>query len=221
MKTKKTFMVLALALASALMLPAARASEHDQATKLTFNQSVQIPGRVLPAGTYWFVLADTDDARNVVQVFNSDRTMLYATVFTVDARRSDTVIGDTAITFAARGAMQPEAMVLWFYPGRNSGHEFLYPDADQKELAQVKRHTVIAATTSRPKTNNTSSRKATRSVLLRLPPSAPAGGVTPTPPASVSPDFFVPTSYPPLLGRVAHTIVPHVTPAKYIFAHSG
>ena len=148
MKTKKTFITLALALASAFMLPAARATEHDQASKFTFNQSVQIPGRVLPAGTYWFVLADTDDSRSVVQVFNSDRTMLYATVFTVDARRSDTVIGDTAITFAARGAMQPEAMVLWFYPGRNSGHEFLYPDADQKELAQVKRHTVIAATTS-------------------------------------------------------------------------
>ena len=148
MKTKKTFITLALALASTFMLPAARASDYDQATKLTFNQSVQIPGRVLPAGTYWFVLADTDDARNVVQVFNSDRTMLYATVFTVDARRSDTVIGDTAITFATRGAMQPEAMVLWFYPGRNSGHEFLYPDADQKELAQVKRHTVIATTTS-------------------------------------------------------------------------
>jgi hypothetical protein len=142
MKTTKTFITLALALAFALMLPAARATEYDQATKFTFNQSVQIPGRVLPAGTYWFVLADTNDARNVVQVFNSDRTMLYATVFTIDARRSNTAIGDTAITFAARGTMQPEAMVLWFYPGRNSGHEFLYPATDQKELAQVKRHTV-------------------------------------------------------------------------------
>ena len=151
MKTKKTFITLALALTSTFILPAARASDYDQATKLTFNQSVQIPGRVLPAGTYWFVLADNDTARNVVQVFNSDRTMLYATVFTVDARRSDTGIGDTAITFAPRGPMQPEAMVLWFYPGRNSGHEFLYPDADQKELAQVKRHTVVATTASAAK----------------------------------------------------------------------
>ena len=50
MKTKKTFIALALALASAFMLPAARATEHDQASKLTFNQSVQIPGRVLPPG---------------------------------------------------------------------------------------------------------------------------------------------------------------------------
>jgi hypothetical protein len=39
-------------------------------------------------------------------------------------------------------------MVLWFYPGRNSGHEFLYPATDQKELAQVNRHTVVATTTS-------------------------------------------------------------------------
>ena len=151
MNTKKAFITLGLLLAFVMMLPSAQASERDQATEITFNQSVQIPGRVLPAGTYWFVLADTDNARNVVQVFNSDRTMLYATVFTVDASRSDTGIGDTAITFAARGAMQPEAMVLWFYPGRNSGHEFLYPDADQKELAQVKRHTVVATTASAAK----------------------------------------------------------------------
>ncbi len=144
MKTKKTFIILGLALASALMLPAARASDYDQATKLTFNQSVKIPGRVLPAGTYWFVLADTNDARNIVQVFNSDRTRLYATVFTVDAQRPNTTSGDTAITFAARGGMQPEIMVLWFYPGRNSGHQFLYPATDQKDLAQVKRYTVIA-----------------------------------------------------------------------------
>jgi hypothetical protein len=54
------------------------------------------------------------------------------------------------LTAGAVGAapLQPEAMVLWFYPGRNSGHEFLYPAADQKELAQIKRHTVIATTTS-------------------------------------------------------------------------
>jgi hypothetical protein len=71
MKTQKTFITLALALASALMLAAARATDYDQATKLTFNQSVEIPGRVLPAGTYWFVLADTDDARNVVHVFTT------------------------------------------------------------------------------------------------------------------------------------------------------
>jgi hypothetical protein len=119
MKTQKTFITLGLVLASVIMLPAARANEYDQATKLTFNQSIQIPGRVLPAGTYWFVLADTDN---------------------------------TAITFAAQGAMQPETVLSLFYPGRNDGHEFTYSSTQERELAQAKHHTVVATAQQKPQT---------------------------------------------------------------------
>jgi hypothetical protein len=147
MKTTKTFITLGLALVSVIMLPAARADEYDQATELTFNQSVQIPGRVLPAGTYWFELAKVN-SRNVVQVFNSDRSTLYATILTVDAARPKPT-DSTAITFAERGAMQPETMVLWFYPGRSSGHQFVYANPERQELAQVKQHTVMATTRDR------------------------------------------------------------------------
>src|ERR1700674_1672869 len=101
MTTKKTFITLGLALAFVIMLPAARAEEHDQASKLTFNQSIQIPGRVLPAGTYWFVLANID-SRNLVQVFSSDRSTLLASILTIDAERLKTT-EHTAMTFAERG----------------------------------------------------------------------------------------------------------------------
>ena len=52
----RTFAPIALLLAFLMVLPAARADQANQATKVTFNQAVQIPGRVLPAGTYWFTL---------------------------------------------------------------------------------------------------------------------------------------------------------------------
>ena len=60
MNTGKAFITLGLALAFVMMLPSARASERDQATEITFNQSVQIPGRVLPAGTFWFVVSEAN-----------------------------------------------------------------------------------------------------------------------------------------------------------------
>jgi hypothetical protein len=60
MNTRKAFITLGLLLALVMMLPYARASERDQATAITFNQSVQIPGRVLPAGTYWFVVSEAN-----------------------------------------------------------------------------------------------------------------------------------------------------------------
>ena len=144
MNTQKKLVVFATMLAFLIMLPVARASDQDQATKLTFNKAVRIPGRVLPAGTYWFTIVDSNTTRNIVHIFNADRSSLYATILTVSAERSNPT-DNTTITFADRGSMQPENLVTWFYPGFISGHEFVYSDSEQKELAQVKHHTVMAA----------------------------------------------------------------------------
>jgi len=145
MKIKLTFCILAFAFvcASIVTLPSARADEWDQASKITFSQPVQIPGRVLPAGTYWFVLVDSINDRNIVQVFNSDRSMVYATILTVGTQ-SVTTPDNTAITFAKPEPMQPDAIVSWFYPGEATGHQFLYSKQEERELAQVKHHTVVA-----------------------------------------------------------------------------
>jgi hypothetical protein len=59
MKFRNAFVTVGLLFGFVIMLPSARAGVYDRATKLTFNQPVQIPGRVLPAGTYWFLLANT------------------------------------------------------------------------------------------------------------------------------------------------------------------
>jgi hypothetical protein len=144
MNTRKAISILGLLLAFAIILPAVRADEYDQASQLTFSQPVQIPGRVLPAGTYWFVLADVSIAnRNIIHIFNSDRSTLYATVSTITAERAQSS-DRTALTFAERDSTQPSAILDWFYPGRKTGHEFVYPAQDEKELASAKHQTVVA-----------------------------------------------------------------------------
>ncbi len=55
-------------LACVVFLPSARADEWDQMTKFTFSQPVEIPGGVLAAGTYWFVLQNNQSDRNIVQI---------------------------------------------------------------------------------------------------------------------------------------------------------
>jgi hypothetical protein len=144
MNTKKAFFTLGLLLAFVVILPSARASEKDQATKLTFNQPVQIPGRVLPAGTYWFVLADETANRNIVRIFNSDKSTLYATIFAINTE-SPTPTGKTSITFAERESMQPVTILTWYYPGHSSGHQFVYSQKEEQELAQVKHHTEMVS----------------------------------------------------------------------------
>jgi hypothetical protein len=148
MNTRKTFITLGLVLASLIMLPVAHADEWDQASKLTFSQSVQIPGRVLPAGTYWFVLAGTPGNRNIIQVFNSDRSTLYATVLAVTAERLQPT-DNTTITFAERESTPTNAIVTWFYPGHNSGHEFVYSKSEELELARANHQTIMAVAPAR------------------------------------------------------------------------
>ena len=143
MSIQKSFTILVLLLAFVVTLPAVRADESNQATKVTFSQPIQIPGRVLPAGTYWFVLPDDITEHYQVRIFNADHTTLYATVDTIDVQRRETA-DHTTFTFAVRGSQQPQALVSWFYPDATRGHEFVYPKQVQNELAKDKLATVLA-----------------------------------------------------------------------------
>ena len=144
MKINKTYVVVGLIIAFTLFFElAAHADLGDQLTTITFNEPVQIPGQVLPAGTYLFKLADSDSERNIVQIFNADRTVLYATLQTIPAQRREPT-DDTTVTFADQGAGRPEALLKWFYPGNLTGNEFLYSDQREKELAHAEKETIVA-----------------------------------------------------------------------------
>jgi hypothetical protein len=88
-------------------------------------------------------VADSVSDRNIVRIFNSDRSTLYAIILTIDAERLKPT-DNTALTFAEKVSMPSNAIVTWFYPGFNSGHEFLYSKSEQRELAQAKHQTIMA-----------------------------------------------------------------------------
>jgi hypothetical protein len=119
------------------------ADEFNQQTKITFSEPVEIPGQTLPAGTYWFVLADSNSGRNIVRIFSADRSVLYATLFTAPSERAE-IKYDTTLTFAERPSSKPEAILTWFYPGLTTGHEFLYPENEERELAHDALQNIVA-----------------------------------------------------------------------------
>jgi len=139
----KSIVTILFVLAVVLVLPAVHADQWNQETKVTFNQPVQIPGRVLPAGTYVFVLPNNANENYEVRIFNSDHSELLATLFTAATARHQAT-SNTVFGLAERGTAQPEAIVNWFYPGETTGHEFLYPKPIQQELASAKLVTVVA-----------------------------------------------------------------------------
>jgi hypothetical protein len=133
-----------VALLCGVNAPSAHADEWNQETILNFSQPVAIPGQVLPAGTYRFILADSVSNRQIVQIFSSDWSKLYATLFTVASERQEPT-GETAIRFAERPSDQPEAITTWFYPGEITGHEFIYWGKEASELATDGKRLVLAS----------------------------------------------------------------------------
>lgn len=132
---------LVMTFVGALLTPSARADEWNKKTVLTFNEPVQVPGTVLPAGTYVFKLADSQSDRNIVEVFNADETRLVTTILAIPDYRMNPS-DKTIVTFDERPSGQPEAVQSWFYPGDNYGIEFVYPKQRATELAQVNQRPV-------------------------------------------------------------------------------
>lgn len=141
MHIRKILSTLGLVLAIAILLPGVRADEANEATKVTFSQPVQIPGRILPAGSYWIQLAQIGDP-GTVQIFNEKHDLI-ATLFTISRERQEPT-EHVGFVLANQGEGKAEAIVGWFYSNRTQGHEFLYSKAERQEHARDKKETVIA-----------------------------------------------------------------------------
>ena len=139
--------VFSIVVACMVLLPLAQASEANEQTEVTFDQSVEIPGCVLQAGSYWFV-RDTNNT-DVVRIFSLDWKTLYATEMTASAERP-TPFDNTTFTLAERESSSSEALVKWFYPGRTIGHEFLYPKQVERELAHDRQQTIVSGREAQP-----------------------------------------------------------------------
>jgi len=205
MKFMKTiFAVLALTLLGATLAPGARADTWNKKTVVTFNQPVEIPGRILPAGTYTFQLLDSPSDRHIVQIFNADGSQIITTILAINDYRLRPT-GDTVMKFSERPGDSPEALRAWFFPGDNFGQEFVYPKVRAIQLAQTDKIVVpaVAVDTLDDNTIKTAPIVAITpdekevevvTVIQTTPPDAvvetpaPVAAVTPTPaPAEVAP----------------------------------
>jgi len=126
-KSKILGVTILLAGMAALPFTKAKADDWNKETKVTLSAPMEIPGRVLPPGNYVFELADSQTDRNVVQVFNDDKTQIIATIDAIPAYRlepSDTTMITRAVE---RPVGSPEVLSRWFFAGDQNGVAFVYP----------------------------------------------------------------------------------------------
>ena len=86
----------AVTVLGAAVLPSAQADTWSKKTVVTFSQAVEVPGKILPAGTYTFQLLDSNSDRHIVQIFNADGSQIIATILAINDYRlqSDRRHGD-------------------------------------------------------------------------------------------------------------------------------
>jgi hypothetical protein len=186
--------VLAVVAATAGVL-GAQGTPADRTTYVTISGPVSLPGVTLPAGEYLFRLADTQASRSVVQIFNRDRTKIFATILAIPAERTE-VSDEAVITFKEAPSNRPPAVHFWYYAGEKSGQEFAYPKAQAMQIASASGESVLAIDTTSSDVDAMKSGE-----ITRIEPSAAASQQPATPaaaaPATASPEPQAPAQPEP------------------------
>src|SRR5687768_2702653 len=133
---------LACVASAVLVLPLSAAAQGpaNQDTFFTFSQEVELPGKTLPAGKYFFQLADSPSNRHIVKVMSEDRKQIHATLLAIPYYTNERPTDEPQVRFMetpaqASGAAGSNAIKIWFYPGNSTGHEFIYPRSQAMRIA--------------------------------------------------------------------------------------
>jgi hypothetical protein len=123
---KRNFRTIA-ALSLSLMVSSAvltlKADERNKKTIVKIDESMDVQGTILPAGSYVFKVLDSPVDRYTVQIFNLKENHVFATIFATRAYRlKDTADSDFKFYDVVDG--KPQALRTWFYPGDNFGFRF-------------------------------------------------------------------------------------------------
>jgi len=124
MSVIRIHLLILFALAALVLVAPNTASAQGLATGTlaTFDQAVEIPGHVLPAGSYVFV----DKGNSLVQVWDKDQTRLYATLITNAAEQSEFTDERQEFEFEKSTSDSPMELKAWFQGNGRLGHEFIY-----------------------------------------------------------------------------------------------
>jgi len=206
-------------LAGAALAPSARADEWNKKTILTINESIQVPNKVLPPGTYVMKLLDSPSNRHIVQIFDKDEQHLQTTILAIPNYRLEPT-GKTQMQFWETPPGQPKALRAWFYPGDNFGQEFAYPKSEAMQIASAT-HQQVPTTYAQNESELTTAKVTTtneqgeeKELAQATPPPAPAAPApaapapeaeasrqTPEPAPAATPQSLPHTASPyPLIG---------------------
>ena len=134
MNTHRYWIVAGLFVATLALSANAQAQLLEEKIYVTFSKPVEVPGQMLPAGTYVF---ESLNGGVLTRILNVDENHIYATLFTVSDKRMEPM-NDAKVILHESPEKTNERVEEWFYPGMSVGHEFSYA-GDHSDKAVVSR----------------------------------------------------------------------------------
>jgi hypothetical protein len=130
-------LVLAAVLVALLLSPATKADDWDKKTIVTFEQDVEIPGQVLPAGTYVFKLLRSSSNRFITQIWDGDESLLLSTLITVgDSYPNPSGKPYFVLDMTGTDEGYPPLVVSWFFGGGDEGRDFIYSGYSTSQMVR-------------------------------------------------------------------------------------
>ncbi len=124
---------------------AAQAPDTNERTKITVDTALEVPGTTLQPGVYWFELLDSKASRQAIRIRNEDESKTIATLIAVPVyRQLDDTRGKTELVLSPVQGGGAAALEAWFFPGKQYGHQFVYPKAQARQIAERSKHVVLA-----------------------------------------------------------------------------
>jgi hypothetical protein len=111
----------------------AEAAPMERAIRLSFSQPVEIPGMVLPAGSYVF---EDLQLGGLTRIWDANGLHVLATVLTVPTERREPEENNSVI-LKENGQHAPERVDAWFAPWESIGSEFVYAKASHRAPGPV------------------------------------------------------------------------------------
>jgi len=128
---RKLAIAAAITASMAAFSPGARAELREEKMTVHFSAPVEVPGEVLPAGTY--VFEAVQDGK-LTRILSADESVVYATVFTVPDEKAEPVEKPLVTVEPSATPESPERVDSWFYPGESTGSEFIYQKVQARKI---------------------------------------------------------------------------------------
>ena len=123
---------LLVVLVALLIVNPAVASPATRKTRITFSQSVRVPGTILRAGTYVFE-APHPNNRTTVKISDENGKFVTQIMGIADYTRKQ----DHDIIVFGDHDCGPKAIKSWSYPGSGTGVRFVYPKNEAEMIASA------------------------------------------------------------------------------------